>query len=391
MKTKLPQPNSPDLDRSKKLQQKISQEMLANEGLLSFERYMELCLYAEDLGYYTSEQAIFGEQGDFVTSPERSALFARAFAAHLQSLPTRFDELHIIEIGAGSGIFAAQLLKQLANSGVPVKQYLIVEKSAALRLRQQAFLNAEVPDQRSLVQWVDSIADPVTNAVVIANEVIDALPVRLLTIKNRQVQERCVQLDSERQFCFTDISAEQSLVATVYAILENSPVLSAKRAYHTEICLRLTGFVQQIASLVQQGIFFFIDYGYPRSEYYLAQRSMGTLLCHYKNTAHDNPLIWPGLQDISSNVDFTALAHAGIRAGLELNSYGTQAHFLLASNILASIEKEASEKELLHTSQQLKHLMLPSEMGERFQVMTFTKNMTLEHDQFTTRDLSHRL
>ena len=391
MKTKLPQPNAQDLNRSIKLQQKILQEMEANGGLLSFERYMELCLYTEDLGYYTSNHAIFGEQGDFVTSSERSALFAQAFAAHLKSLPTRFDELNIIEFGAGSGLFAAQLLERLAISGVPVKQYFIVEKSAALCVRQQNYLNTAIPEQSSLVQWVDSIADPVTNAVVIANEVIDALPVRLLTIKNRQIQERYVRRDSDQEFVFTNIPADESLIAAVHTILENLLDFSVDKSYHTEICMRLPGFIQQMASLVQQGIFFLIDYGYPRSEYYFAQRSMGTLLCHYKNNAHDNPLIWPGLQDISSNVDFTALADAGIQAGLKLNSYSTQAHFLLASNILETIESDASEQELLRKSQQLKHLMLPSEMGERFQVMTFTKNMTLEHDQFTTRDLSHRL
>ena len=391
MKTKLPQPIPQDLERSLKLQQKILREMEANGGCLCFERYMELCLYTENFGYYTSHQAIFGEQGDYVTSSERSALFAQAFAAHLKSLSTQFDELNIIEVGAGSGLFAEQLLEQLAISDVPVKQYFIVEKSTALRVRQQTYLNTTNPKLSALVQWVDSITDPITNAVVIANEVIDALPVRLLTVKNQRILERCVGLDSNQNFVFKEIPADKNLVAAVHAILENSPVFSADQPYDTEICLRLPDFIQQMASLVRQGIFFFIDYGYPRSEYYLVQRSMGTLLCHYKNTAHDNPLIWPGLQDISSNVDFTALADAGIRAGLKLSSYSTQAHFLLASNILASIENNASELELLHKSQQIKHLMLPSEMGERFQVMVFTKNMTLDHDQFTTRDLSHRL
>ena len=391
MKTKLPQPIPQDLERSLKLQQKILREMEANGGYLCFERYMELCLYTENFGYYTSHQAIFGEQGDYVTSSERSALFAKAFAAHLKSLSTQFDELNIIEVGAGSGLFAEQLLEQLAISDVPVKQYFIVEKSTALRVRQQTYLNTTNPKLSALVQWVDSITDPITNAVVIANEVIDALPVRLLTVKNQRILERCVGLDSNQNFIFKEIPADKNLVAAVHAILENSPVLSADQPYDTEICLRLPDFIQQMASLVRQGIFFFIDYGYPRSEYYLVQRSMGTLLCHYKNTAHDNPLIWPGLQDISSNVDFTALADAGIRAGLKLSSYSTQAHFLLASNILASIENNASELELLRKSQQIKHLMLPSEMGERFQVMVFTKNMTLDHDQFTTRDLSHRL
>ena len=391
MKTKLPEPDSQDLDRSLKLRQKICREMKANGGLLSFERYMDMCLYTEGLGYYASNQPIFGEQGDFVTSSERSTIFAQAFGAHLKTLSTKFEELNIIEIGAGSGQFAAQLLEHLSISDVPVKQYYIIEKSVALRARQQTLINTVIPQQCSNVQWLDSIGDPIKNAVVIANEVIDALPVRLLTIKSRQILERFVRQNSDQEFSFTDIPAEEDLISAVHSTLEDSTILSVDQPYNTEICMQLPGFVQQMASLVQQGIFFFIDYGYPRSEYYLVQRSMGTLLCHYKNTAHDNPLIWPGLQDISSNVDFTALAEAGVEAGLKLNSYSTQAHFLLASNILASLEKDAPEQKLIRASQQLKHLMLPSEMGERFQVMTFTKNMTLDQTLFTTRDLSYRL
>ena len=391
MRTKLPKPDQQDRDRSVKLEQQISREIDENDGMISFDRYMYMCLYAEQLGYYTSKQPIFGQQGDFVTSSETSAYFAKAFAQHLIKLQSQLDQLNIIEVGAGSGLFAAQLLTELVSSNAAIKQYYIVEKSAALRARQQAYLSSVVPQQISLVQWVTAQNDVATSAVVIANEVIDALPVRLLAIQRKELLERCVQRHGQQGFSFIDIPADNYLTTSVLQNLENLPVLNSEQRYHTEICLQLPGFIQQIASLVRCGIFFFIDYGYPRSEYYTLQRTMGTLLCHFRNIAHDNPLIWPGLQDISSNVDFTALANAGSRAGLELNSYSTQAHFLLASNILESIARENSALEIYRSSQQLQHLMLPSEMGERFQVMTFTKGMTLDHDQFTTRDLTYRL
>ena len=391
MKTKLPEPDQPDRERSLKLERQICREIEANCGTLGFDRYMEMCLYTEQIGYYTSDHAIFGEQGDFVTSSEKSVLFARAIAAHLLNLPSEFRQFNIIEIGAGSGRFAAQLLAGLAETDLSIQQYSIIEKSSTLRARQQHYLQTAVPELYTKLDWQDTAAAPVANAVIIANEVIDALPVRLLTVQNQQVFERCVQRNANHKFEFVDVPADKSFTTIVQETLEGTMVLKSKRPYHTEICLQLTDFVQQIASLVHRGIFFFIDYGYPRAEYYLEQRAMGTLLCHYKNVAHENPLIWPGLQDISSNVEFTALANAGIQAGLQLNSYSTQAHFLLASNILANLEQAMSNQEFLRCSQQLKHLILPNEMGERFQVMTFTKSLGLDCDQFTIRDLSHRL
>ena len=389
MKTKLPSPQ--DLDRSSILEQKICREIEANQGMLGFEKYMQLCLYADNLGYYASGRTIFGEQGDFVTSSEQSTLYAQTFVAHLQKLASQFDRFNIVEVGAGSGRFASQFLTHAASSGLAIQQYYIVEKSAGLRERQQQCITSEVPIQRSLVQWVDGLATPLNNAVVIVNEVIDALPVCLLTIKNKQIYQRCVMRNHKQEFAYTDKPAEQTLAAIVRETLADTPIFNLPYTYHTEICVLLPNFIEQIATLVQQGIFFFIDYGYPRQEYYHEQRSMGTLLCHYDNVAHDNPLVWPGLQDISSNVDFTALADAGVQAGLELNTYTTQAHFLLASDLLAKLGSPTNEHQLLQNSQELKRLMLPSEMGERFQVMVFTKHTQLRRDQFSTRDLSHRL
>lgn len=389
--TSLPTPERQELERSSELAQRICQQIEARHGALSFEHYMHMCLYTENLGYYASNQPIFGEQGDFVTSSEKSAYFAKAFVEHLRRLPFQLDNFSIVEIGAGSGCFAAQLLTELANADLSIEQYYIVEKTATLRARQKEYLSQTLTTECVPVQWIETLDEPIGNAVVIANEVIDALPVHLLTLQQEKIFERCVQWHPQKGFTFVDVPADNDLSAVVASTLENLSIPNDEQPYHTEICLQLPDFVQQIAALVQQGIFFFIDYGYPRAEYYLEQRNMGTLLCHYRNLAHSNPLIWPGLQDISCNVDFTALANAATLSGLELNCYSTQAHFLLASEILTNISDEISEQELLRISQQLKQLMLPSEMGERFQVMVFSKHMTLNRDQFTTRDLSHRL
>ena len=391
MRTELATPDQPDLDRSLELEQQIRQEMAANQGRLTFERYMQLCLYTEKLGYYTSDQPIFGEEGDFVTSSEKSAYFAIAFARHLEAIQTQLKDFYIIEVGAGSGRFAAQLIAELRRAKISINGYYIVETSAKLRTRQQEHLSVALPKGSPPVQWTETFSEPLPNAVVIANEVIDALPVRLLTLVDQAIHERYVHWKPDEGFSYISIKADEQMVTKVRETLDDATNLGVEQPYHTEICFQLSGFIKQIASFVQRGIFFFIDYGYPRNEYYHVQRTMGTLLCHYKNVAHENPLIWPGLQDISCNVDFTALANAGIQAGLDLNCYGTQTHFLLASNILTTIENEISGRELLHSSQQLKQLMMPNEMGERFQVMTFTKCLMLDHEQFTTRDLSYRL
>ena len=389
MKSDLPQPSPQEIERSTELQKFICGEIANCHGSISFERFMQLCLYANELGYYTSGGHIFGEQGDFVTSSERGNLFAQAFVAHLIAIQEQLKDFNIIEIGAGSGRFAVQLFSQLKTVGLTPDNYYIIETSAALRKRQQEYLSAELRQDIQRIKWLDQIDATIARAVVIANEVLDALPVRLFTAQNSDVLERRVQVNTERGFEFVTISAEQSLRDIVQKCLPTQVLDELDQPYHSEICVEISNFIQQIAASVDQGIFFFVDYGYPRSEYYHVQRTMGTLLCHYRHRAHDDPLRWPGLQDLSCNVDFTALAEAGTRAGLELNCYGTQAHFLLASNFLANIENQ--QQDTLRNNNQLKQLMMPGEMGERFQVMVFTKQLALDNYQFTIRDLCHRL
>ena len=360
----------------------IRREIVQNEGAISFARFMQLCLHSENLGYYAHAESIFGERGDFVTSSEISATFAHAFAEHLNANKTQLQDYSLIEIGAGSGRFAAQLLSALKETGNLPKQYYIVETSAGLRTRQQNFLREVLSDEWKIIKWVPQLNEPLTRGVVIANEVLDALPVHLYSIQNNQVFERQVTWQNN-QFLFDLKEVDQTTDKLVRDRIDD-PVIWQLPTYNTEVCTQLTNFIEQTASFVKRGLFFLIDYGYPRREYYHAQRSMGTLLCHYQHQAHDNPLLWPGLQDLSCNVDFTALAEAGTQAELDLECYCTQAHFLLATSILDAANQS------IEVSGELKKLLLPGEMGERFQVMVFSKQLSIDHN-FAIRDLSHRL
>lgn len=377
-------PSQIERERSHELQELIRTEMTASQGTITFERYMELCLYADELGYYACGQSIFGEQGDFVTSSELDDSFAKAFADHLISIKSQLPSYSLIEIGAGSGRFAAQLLTELKKQNHLPLRYYIVETSAALRKAQQEYLEATLEDEASLLKWALNFTQPISCAVVVANEVIDALPVRLLSVHKGEIFERCIQWSKQRRFEFVCTPADEWLKELTQSLLLDRQIWQLQQSYETEICVRLPSFIQQITSFVDQGILFFVDYGYPRSEYYHVQRNMGTLLCHYRHRAQENPLIWPGLQDISCNVDFTAIVEAGTQAGLCLESYSTQAQFMLASNFIKKLEGE------LQNSSSLKQLMLPGAMGERFQVMVFSKQLSIAH-QFATRDLSHRL
>lgn len=381
-------PTQAQIMRSKRCLQTIKNAINDHAGSISFAQYMQICLYASEVGYYESGEPIFGAAGDFTTSPETSNYFAKAFANHIQQLANIIGSYSIIEVGAGSGKLASDLLAQLTkNSCLPAK-YIIVEKSAALRTRQQQMLNQYSNDCEII--WKQSLDQPVDNAIVIANEVLDALPVDLITVRNNKIYEQRVAVGEQNNLIWVHDAASISIADAVRSRLPQHLLMQNQYDYVTEINLQMNQLVEKIASFVKQGIFFYIDYGYPRAEYYHDQRHMGTVICHYKNSVGKSALQWPGLQDITCNVDFTALAEVADEIGLQVDCYTTQAHFLLASNFLNDLQNSE-----LHLSpdqqQQLKTLLMPGEMGERFQVMVLTKNIDLSCYQFTLRDLKHRL
>jgi SAM-dependent MidA family methyltransferase len=389
MTSRLVTPSEEELKQSTILQEMIREEMRTNAGCISFERYMQMCLYTPVYGYYTSRQEIFSQSGDFITSSEHGNHYARAFASHINRLDLFGDKTTIVEIGAGNGSFAYDLIEALLTSGKMPLQYYIVEISATLRERQRGILSVYLEREDIQIYWLDKLDHSLDAGVVIANEVIDALPVHLISIRDGQVYERGVTCDQEQNFKF----CERPLSAELASIIEKRlpRALMAKGEYQTEINSKLDAFVEETMATIKKGLIFFVDYGYPRQEYYLPERSMGTLICHYQHAANDNPLRWPGLQDISCNVDFTALAEAGVRANLDINCYSTQAQFLLASDYVQSLSIDASSVDAAIESGHLKNLVMPGAMGERFQVMVFTKNIELNNTQFTLRDLTYRL
>ncbi len=389
MHVEMPTPSDEEKQRSQRCQQVIVNEIHRKKQAISFQRYMYLCLYAKEVGYYESGSDIFGAKGDFTTSPENSSFFATAFAAHIKKIKQQLETFSVIEVGAGSGKFAADLIQAMKQEDCLPQCYYIVEKSAALRRRQKDYLAAIQKDCK--IEWVEDINEPIERGVVIANEVLDALPVTLVSVEGNSILERCVSADENGNLHFSDFPADENLKNLISERLPESVLNKSGGSYQCDINLKLDEFIRKIASFVNQGIFFYIDYGYARQEYYHEQRSMGTLICHYRHVANEQPLLWPGLQDISCNVDFTALAEAGTDCGLHVSSYSTQAHFLLASNALEKFLTNSEGVDVLEHQAEIKRLMMPAEMGERFQVMVLTKNIEFASNQFTNRDMLHRL
>ena len=388
MKIDLPSPDAQQIKRSEQCMQLIVDAIEAQQGSISFAEYMNICLYSEKVGYYQSGEEIFGAEGDFTTGPETSSYFATAFACYVQRLQENMPEFSIVEVGAGSGKFAHDLIASLKQQGCQPSRYIIIEKSETLIARQKNKLSDHC-DCCDIV-WLQQTDEPIENAIVIANEVLDALPVNLLAVRNNQVKERRVTLDEHGALKFIQQSAAKYLDEAARERIPASLLQQDQQDYLTDINVQLNSFVEQIASFVKQGIFFFVDYGYPRSEYYHQQRYMGTVVCHFKHALNDSLLMWPGLQDISSSVDFTSLAEEATQFGLQLNCYSTQAHFLLASQVLQQVEVE-TDAASINAQAELKRLLMPGEMGERFQVMVLSKNIDLSGYQFTLRDLCHRL
>ncbi|HHW4680385.1 MAG TPA: class I SAM-dependent methyltransferase [Xylella taiwanensis] len=382
------------LAHSERLAAYIRQQMIQGGGAIPFSRFMELALYAPGLGYYSAGATKFGEAGDFITAPELGPLFATTVADALVPVLQQLGALAcVLELGGGSGTFAEMLLKRLMELKRLPRRYAILEPSAELRQRQQTHLeHALTPSLFALVEWVDGPFSEEWHGVVFANEVIDALPASRFTVRDGEVYEETVVLDAQRSFACGQQPADTLLTEAVRHIERD---LSARFAdgYCSEVLPQLPYWVQAVAGGLKRGVLLFVDYGYPRSEYYHPQREDGTLRAFYRHRVHDDWYRWPGLQDLTASVDFTALAEAGTSAGFDLAGYCTQASFLLSNGLdqsLATAEAGVDEVGKLQLRNQVKRLTLPTEMGERFQVMGFTREVTFDH-AFLIGDLRWRL
>jgi len=381
----LPAPSPEAQALSDQLSALIAHEIQAAGGWINFARYMELALYAPGLGYYSAGSSKLGESGDFVTAPEMSPLFARCVARQLVQLQ---DEglCNVLEIGAGRGVLAAELLLELAALGCTPDAYRILELSGDLRERQRTVIAQRAPALLNRVRWLDELPLSFEGAIL-ANEVLDAMPAHVITTCGGEVLESCVKHDSGRNsFHWSETRASED----VYRAIDG---IKLPDDYRTEINLTSRAQVNSLARLLKRGVMLFVDYGFPAHEFYHPQRNQGTLMCHYRHHAHDDPFAFVGLQDITTHVDFSAIATAAIDGGAILLGYATQANFLINCGIveLLSAIPAGDARAYAPLASQAQKLLSPAEMGELFKVIALGKQIDVPLLGFARGDKSHTL
>lgn len=382
----LPALTPQEAEHSAQLVQRICAEIDARGGWISFERFMEMALYEPGLGYYSAGSTKLGSAGDFVTAPEISPLFSRCMATQCAEILERSGTADILELGAGSGVMAVDILSELAVQGRLPERYLILEVSADLRQRQQQTVQERLPDLASRVQWLDQWPAEL-RGVVLANEVLDALPVQRFRIRGHEINAVGVTWQLGR-LDWSEVRADPALEAAVRAI-ERANGEPFPDGYLSELNLRIQPWMRGLAAALAQGVALFIDYGLPQRQYYRGERREGTLLCHYKHRFHDDPLINVGVQDIGAWVDFTAVAEAAHEAGLRVAGFATQAHFLMGTGIERYLGDIAGQEitDRVHLARQAMVLTLPGEMGEKFKVLGLTAEYEHPLSGFAVRDL----
>ncbi len=383
----LPTPSTDALIHQQRLLRFLD-KMIQNKGSITFAEFMAICLYAPGLGYYSAGAQKFGEKGDFVTAPIISPLFSQTLAkqcAHI--LSSLSNEAIILELGAGNGIMAKDVIKKLSQLKQLPAKYYILEVSADLRQRQQTLLQHECKDYFQNIVWLDKLPQTPFEGIILANEVIDAMPVDIFKISDSStILEAHVTHEPDWQIQY--LPAREPLRVAVEA-LQNALGYQFPPGYTSEINLGLSAWIKSLSAILSKGIMLLIDYGFSRHEYYHPSRHMGTLMCHYRHHAHSDPLRYIGLQDITAHVDFTHVAQSALDAHLEVRGYTTQGAFLLALGILENSHVDAKVQFTL--SQQIQKLTSPHEMGELFKVMALAKNMDEPLQGFSLRDFRHRL
>ena len=389
----LPRPSDEAIQHSQQLSKQI-RTALARHKEMTFAQFMQKALYTPNLGYYSNSLPKIGAQGDFITAPEISPIFSRCLARQAQQVLRTLDTPNIIEFGAGRGTMAKDMLLELHRLAQPLERYYIIELSADLQQRQKETLQAALPAELfKKVVWLNQLPSTPIPAVIFANEVLDAMPFERLRIEPHHAMRGYVRYnDAKEKFEWhyqpiTDHHLQKFANRLIQHIGEVSEL-----GYDTEINLHIKPWLESLNGILSQGAVFLIDYGYAREEYYQPARVMGTLRCHYQHRAHQNPFFYPGLQDITAHVDFTAVAEAGFESGFKVAGYTTQANFLMGSGLLEmSAPPEAEITEQLKLAQQIKTLTLPNEMGESFKVIALTKQCDLSLIGFSVRDLRHQL
>ena len=386
----LPQPDAVSAAHSERCADYIRARISDAGGSISFAEFMHYALYAPGLGYYSAGARKFGADGDFVTAPEISPLFGRVVARQCAPVLREGGEVSLLEFGAGSGRLALDMLRALDALDALPAEYRILEVSADLRERQQHLLRAGLPHLADRIVWLDRMP-AAHRGVVIANEVLDALPVERFMRRNNGIYQMRV-IDEGGEFVFVDEPAPEVLVRAVQAIEEHIGGQLPDN-YVSEVSLAAPAWLADVARMIEHGLVLLFDYGVSRREYYAADRNEGWLRCHYRHRVHSDPLILPGIQDLTAWVDFTAVAAAAAGGGLDVLGYASQSQFLLAGGIEAELQDFAAMpiESQLQTARQVKILTLPGEMGENVKCICLARGDIARPGAFESADRIHAL
>ncbi len=382
MSISLPSLNSDQQQHCEAVKAEVNRIIQA-KGHLSFFDYMQLVLYAPSLGYYQAGSKKFGAAGDFVTAPEISPLFGYAIAQQCLDALQYIPNGSILEFGAGTGALARDVLLNLQKEKCLPERYCIIEVSADLVERQRDTLSSH-PELLERVEWLSALPDEFVG-VVLANEVLDAMPVELFCWYESELHRALVGCVDHKWQLLWQTQKKDWLPSHVQRYFEAWP-----QPYMSEFNPMLRPWLKELSGCLQQGVVLLVDYGFSADEYYHADRQQGTLMCHYQHHAHSDPLIYPGLQDVTAHVDFSAVAHAAADVGFSVAGYSSQANFLLACDILNATAAK-TEKQSLKESQQLQTLLMPAEMGELFKVIALTRQHDAPLRGFVDNDHRYRL
>jgi SAM-dependent MidA family methyltransferase len=363
-----------------KLTEVIKNTIIQKQAPIGFDEFMELALYYPQLGYYRSGSEKFGEKGDFITAPETSDLFG--FCLARQCTQVLNGDNDILEFGAGSGVLAAQILFELGRLECLPKFYYILELSSELKHRQQQTIAKALPELLERVIWLDKLPEGF-NGVVIANEVLDAMPAKRFMQKEGEFHELCVDIDNGQLNWKPDDAIFQKSTIKLPS--------GTDEGYTTEVNLRAMAWIDSLYESLDEAVVLIIDYGMHRDEYFHPQRLDGTLRCYYQHKASDDPFVHIGEQDITTSVNFSDMADQAKVSGFKVAGYATQALFLIALGIDEYLLEEQDENKRISLAQQVKQLVLPSAMGESFKILALSKLTHVKLIGFKEQDLSHKL
>ncbi len=391
--SKLPSPDADSQAHSERVRDHIIDVIDGAGGSIGFAEFMHHALYAKGLGYYHAGATKFGEAGDFVTAPEISTLFGKVLAnqaAIVLGQIRNFENRAVLEIGAGSGVLAVDMLQRLESLGLLPSRYYILEVSPDLQERQRIAIETALPDYVDNVVWLSDLPESFTG-VIVANEVLDALPVERFVKRNGQVFQLAVTI-ADGEFTWAELPAPDVLAAAVQSI-ETDLNLELPDGYQSEVSLGVYEWLGNLAGCMEQGFVFLFDYGVSQRDYYAADRYGGWLRCHFRHHVHNDPLVLPGIQDLTAWVNFSQVANAAYDGGLKIEGFVTQAQFLLLGGIAQELQDIASlpTEAQIKLSQQAKLLMMPGEMGENFKCLGLSKGKIKVPDLFSDADRSHTL